>query len=202
MKIANNILRSILISIAVITVSGVSITTSAPQSDKAVEEINRQPIVRRINFDRNINLEASWSGTIRKNDRIPNLFVLDYTEYADTFKEFRKKYPNFALSMSSEARSDSTFGEMTGDKFDDMSFTTSFFVADDNGYYRDILIAEATKTFSYSVNAIIKMGFLRKGTNLFLLPYMYGQITSHGAYNRNLEISLNISSITFHPKGT
>ncbi|KAK0072512.1 hypothetical protein PV326_014392, partial [Microctonus aethiopoides] len=85
-----------------------------------------------------------------------------YTEYADTFEEFRKKYPNFTLSISSEARSDSTFGEMTGDKFDDMSFTTSFFVADDNGYYRDILIAEASKTFSYSVNAIIKIGFLRK----------------------------------------
>ncbi|KAK0071118.1 hypothetical protein PV325_013490, partial [Microctonus aethiopoides] len=93
-----------------ITVSGVSITTSALQNDNVVKEKIRQPIVLTINFKRAINMEASWSGSVTEDELLPKLFVLDYTEYADTFSEFIKKYPNFTLDAYSEAKSESTFG--------------------------------------------------------------------------------------------
>lgn len=200
MKIAINMLRSILISIAVITVSKISITTSAPQSDNVVKEKNRQPIVREINFDRNINFQASWSRTCTQDESLPKLFVLDYTEYADTFSEFIKKYPHFTLDAYCEATSNAIFGEKLshGRQY----HSTYDFIFEANGYYEDFINVRTHKFASYGVEVIFKIGFLKKDTNLFLLPYMYGQITSHGAYKRNLKLGLHINTITFHSERT
>ncbi|KAK0072899.1 hypothetical protein PV325_010633 [Microctonus aethiopoides] len=188
-------LRTILISIAVITASAVSIT-SAPQSDNAVEEIKRQPIVHKINFHRTVNMEASWSGSVTDDKLLPKLFVLDYTEYADTFEEFREKYPMFRLDAYCKATSESIFGEKEDPGTQHHS--TNDFALEVNGYHEEFLHIRTHKWGAYGVEVIFKIGFLKKGTNLFLIPYMYGQISSDGAYNRNLEIGLHINTITFY----
>ncbi|KAK0169529.1 hypothetical protein PV327_011515, partial [Microctonus hyperodae] len=152
-----------------------SIIISAPQSDNALEKI-RQPIGRIVNFHRNLILVATWSATSTKKDPIPERFVLNYTEYADTFEEFRQNYPSFIINTYGEARSDSTFGDVGKNKFGERSYQTSCFVADDNGYYDEIVEASKSKTSAYSVSVSIKIGFLKRGTNLYLLPYMNGKI--------------------------
>ncbi|KAK0179397.1 hypothetical protein PV327_005154 [Microctonus hyperodae] len=193
-------LGSILISIAIIIISETPIIISAPQSANALKKI-RQPIVRTIDFHHNINLGAWWSGTTTEDCPCPEIFVLDYKEYADTFEKFRKNYPKFTLDTYGEARSDSTFGDAGKKKFGKRSYQTDYFTADDNGYYAEIVKANARENFAYSVSVDIEIGFLKKGTNLYLLPYLVGEITSHGVYVRNLAIGLNIDTITFHPKG-
>ncbi|KAK0073505.1 hypothetical protein PV326_013348 [Microctonus aethiopoides] len=118
-------LRSILISIAVITISGVSITTSAPQT--------------------------SWSGTISEDDPIPDLFVLDYTEYADTFEEFRKKYPMFRLDAYCKATSESIFGEKI--RHGKQHHPTNDFALEVNGYHEEFLHIRTHKFGAYGVES-------------------------------------------------
>ncbi|KAK0179396.1 hypothetical protein PV327_005153 [Microctonus hyperodae] len=202
MKLTNNMLGSFIILIAIITISEATIIVSVPPSDDALEKIG-QPIVRTIDFHRNRELSASWGGTASEFCPCPKIFVLNYKEYADTFEEFMQNYPNFTLNTYGEVISDSTFGDVGKNKFGKLSYVTDYFIADDTGYYTEIVLANAWKSFAYSVSVNIRIGFLIKGyTNLYLLPYLFGEITSQGAYNRNLVMGLNIDTITFHPKGT
>ncbi|KAK0172464.1 hypothetical protein PV328_005778 [Microctonus aethiopoides] len=94
-------------------------------------------------------MEASWSGSVTEDELLPKLFVLDYTEYADTFSEFIKKYPNFTLDAYSEAKSESTFGiEIRHGK---PIQSTYDFIFEDNGYYEEFFQIYISKFLSYTV---------------------------------------------------
>lgn len=202
MEVVNNMMRTILMSIAIITITGISNTTSAPSSDNVRKGKNIKPIHRDIDFDKSVKLTAVLSGAIALNDTYPKRFVLDYKEYADTFEEFRKKYPTFTLDTHGVARSESTFGDVAKYKFGQLTYPTSYFIADEDGYYENIVDKSDEKSFAFEVNAKIKIGFSSKGSILFLHPYVTGKLVSHGFSERDLKLGLHIYTITFNPDNT
>ncbi|KAK0090085.1 hypothetical protein PV325_003262 [Microctonus aethiopoides] len=199
MEVVNNMLRTILISIVITTITGISNTTSAPSSDNVKEGKNIQPIHRDINFDKSVKLTAILGGEAVLEDTYPKRFVLDYKEYADTFEEFRKKYPTFTLDTHGVAISESTFGDVAKYKFGQLTYPTSYFIADEDGYYNEIVDEFDAKFLAFEVSVEIKIGFSSKGSVLFLHPYMTGQLESHGFSERALRIGLHIYTITFNP---
>ncbi|KAK0175054.1 hypothetical protein PV327_008838 [Microctonus hyperodae] len=182
------IINSAIIDVNHLVFSRASILTSARQSHSVIKDKNNQPIYRRIEFFRNALMSGWWSTKSIANDPLPEIFVLDYKEYADTFEEFERNYPTFILKTHCVAVSDSTFGDVANRTFDKRSYQTSDFIADRNGYYDDFVNAKAEKFLAHSVSANIKIGFLKKDTKLYLLPYMNGELISHGAYKRYLWI--------------
>ncbi|KAK0077743.1 hypothetical protein PV325_003491 [Microctonus aethiopoides] len=200
MKVANNMLKSTLISIAIIIISAVSITISVPQYDDAVEKIIRPPICRNLNAHRYVFTTVWLSAKSTINEPLPKEFILDYSDYAPTFSEFEEMYPNFTLKIHGIAQSDETFGDLAKNKFGERTYPTSIFNRTPGVNYDVIVNGSDKKSLSYSVSANIKVGFLLEVYSLYILPHISGELVSHGFYKRHLNLAVDVHSITFHPR--
>lgn len=200
MKIANNMLKSTIISIAIIIICAVSKTTSAPQYDDVVEKRIRPPIYRDLNAHQYVFSTVWLSGKETIDRPPPKEYILDYSDYAPTFSEFEEMYPNFTLKTHGIAQSDETFGDLAKNKFGERTYPTSIFNRNPGVNYDVIVNGSDEKFLSYSVSASVEIGFLIEVCDLYVLPHITGELISHGFYKRHLDLGVHVFGITFHPR--
>lgn len=96
--------------------------------------------------------------------------------------------------MFTQADSQLTFGDL-GTFCQEEIYDISVFDSEDNNFHT-IINATQRETW-YSVQAIIKLGFMLQGRTLYIRPYIYGELIGISLFNtRTLDIGFAIKEVT------
>lgn len=139
----------------------------------------------------------SW-GAEYTNDTT-TYFLVDMKQYANSFDEFTKKYPSVTIKTRGEAESYSTFGNVGRNKFGVLNYSTENFWMNNYVHFVNIFDTSDAKWGAYYVKVLMGIGFVRRDTKLFLVPYISGIIRSHGFMIRSLDFGLTVETVTFNP---
>lgn len=124
--------------------------------------------------------------------------VVDYSQYANNFDNFRDKYPNVIIETYCKAYSAETFGDQCKGQFGPLQFETINF---NRTQYLNKYVANAhSSAFWYDVGAELGIGFKKDGNQLIIRPFVNAWIYSGGAVWRCLAVGLSVTKVTFVPK--
>lgn len=137
---------------------------------------------------------ASWSWTCRGSNYQPEYDVVTWTEYADSFKHFKDKYPYVTIDASCKAESDLWSNPDCSRKL--WEFETINFIK--NEYTNQYLVTQNEFNTGYNVGLDIGFGFKIKNDTLYLRPFYNAWLYKAGMYESYLDYGLAVYSITFH----
>lgn len=143
------------------------------------------------------NIGANWSKTAKFVDDSTTYEVVKFTEYAPNFEKFNEIYPFFTIQTSGEAKSQATFGDVGQEHFGSRQFQTSLFNSIE--FRQKLLVSQYKNNLMFDVGAQIGVELKKDNKKLYLKPFVYGWIYSVGARWRNLNLSFNLTKITFQP---
>lgn len=144
------------------------------------------------------NIGANWSINAKFVDNSTVYEVVKYTEYAPNIDKFIEIYPMFTIETSGEAKSASTFGDVGSGSFGNRQYVTSLFNSTD--FRQKLLVSSYKNNFMFDVGAQIGIELKKDDNKLYLRPFVNGWIYSVGARWRDLNLSFNLTKITFQPK--
>lgn len=185
-------MTKVLIFIGIIAVTAASNITK-------VDEDERQSLVCKIGFSYYRTISSKSSQAVIRMSKPSAYFLIDIKQYANSFDEFAEKYPSVTIKTKGEVMSFSTFGDVGRNKFGTLNYATDNFWINNSVHYIDFLKTSDAKWGAYYVRATIGIGFVRKDTKLYLVPYVFGGITSHGFTTRHLNVGFRVDTLTFNP---
>lgn len=141
---------------------------------------------------------ASWSWTCKGSSYLPEYDVVTWTEYADSFKHFRDKYPYVTIDAFCEAKSDLWTNPDCSRR--PWEFETINFIKTD--YTNQYLVTKNTFYTGYDVGLDIGFGFKIKNDTLYLRPFYNAWLYKAGMYESYLDYGLAAYSITFHTENS
>ncbi|KAK0159632.1 hypothetical protein PV327_010726 [Microctonus hyperodae] len=190
------------ILIGIIGIIGVNIapsTYAAALNNSKIEPNAVGRIISVLNYHNYQKLSASFSSTDEYYDFDREYLLFDCKEFANSFNEFKERYPTFTIIARGQAESYSTFGDVGRDKFGALIYSTNFFINQFSNF-ATIVNASDEKWFTYYVKVTIAIILRRLNTKLIAIPYINGTLTSHGFETRHLHFGLTVETITFNPK--
>lgn len=144
------------------------------------------------------NIGANWSKTAKFVDDSTIYEVVDYTEYAPNIDKFIEMYPTFMIETSGQAKSVSTLGDVGSESFGNLQFPTSLFNSTD--FTQKLLVSSYKNDLMFDVEVQIGIYLKRDDKKLYVKPFVSAWIYSVGARWRNLNLSFDLTKITFQPK--
>lgn len=144
------------------------------------------------------NIGANWSKTARFIDNSTIYEVVDYTEYAPNIDKFIEIYPTFTIETNGEAKSVSTLGDVGSEQFGNRQFPTNLF--NNTDFTQKLLVSSYKNDLMFDVEVQIGIDLKKDDKKLYLRPFVNGWIYSVGARWRNINLSFDLTKITFQPK--
>ncbi|KAK0089621.1 hypothetical protein PV325_006331 [Microctonus aethiopoides] len=200
MALVKNMMEIILLVIAFTAIAGAERFQNSELSLHASREFTEN-INCPIHYFKSVHFVSLVSSHLIFTTPISPQFVLDFKPYVTSFKDFEYAYPSFIIAVNGVAYSDAIFGDVAKDKFGNLSYPTSHFFANGTVNYINLVDNSTSKWGAHYARVKIDLGFQKKGTKLFVLPRLEGEVVGHGFYSKDLSIALNIQSITFKPRG-
>lgn len=191
------------ILIGIIGIIGIHIipsTIARALNDSKIEQNADGRIICVLNYHRYEKLSASVSDTDEYDDFDTDYLLFDYKEFANSFDEFKERYPTFTMITRGEADSYLTFGDVGRNKFGASTYLTSTFDINNPIHNVNIVDSSDEKWLTYYVNVVIGVAFRKENTKLMVNPHISGTLTSHGFSTRDLTIGFTVETITFNPK--
>lgn len=156
------------------------------------------PIKYKMHYHVRRSIGANWAKNAKFIDKSTIYQVAEYAEYASNFDQFSDIYPTFTIETSGEVKSESTFGDVGRGHFGNRQFQTNLFNSSD--FNQKLLVSSYKNDLMFDVGAQIGIDLKKDARKLYLRPFAIGWIYSVGARWRTLNLSFNLTGITFHPK--
>lgn len=141
---------------------------------------------------------ANWSKTVKFIDDSRVYKVIEYTKYAPNIEKFIEIYPTFTIETSGEANSNATFGNVGFEHFGRRQFPTRLFNSTD--FNQKLLVSAYKNNLMFDVSVQMGIKLKKDAKKLYLKPFVNGWIYSVGARWRELNLSFNLTKVTFQPK--
>ncbi|KAK0091774.1 hypothetical protein PV326_002710 [Microctonus aethiopoides] len=195
-----SIIKKTLIFLGIFTIIGDNVITSviAVSLNDLRQLEDNQPIICVLDFNKFVQLVGDPQ--VKEFQTNASEYLLDFKNYAESFKNFMRRYPNVTIVANGLAISNSTFGDVGKGKFNLLNFETENFMKRKRGYLVDIVNASDEKWNEYKVSVRIGIGFKRKNSRLYLIPYLGGGLENFDQQSRFLQFAFVVESITFNPK--
>ncbi|KAK0160107.1 hypothetical protein PV328_007548 [Microctonus aethiopoides] len=195
-----SIIKKTLIFLGIFTIIGDNVITSviAVSLNDLRQLEDNQPIICVLDFNKFVQLVGDPQ--VKEFQTNASEYLLDFKNYAESFKNFMRRYPNVTIVANGLAISNSTFGDVGKGKFNLLNFETENFMKRKRGYFVDIVNASDEKWNEYKVSVRIGIGFKRKNSGLYLIPYLGGGLENFDQQSRFLQFAFVVESITFNPK--